>query len=80
MKVGDMVQYVNHTSCDNAGLGVLTDIKKAYDPLGQGSDCYQIVWLDDIEECAWGSAIEDRAQWYDNADMTTDIRLFSEAE
>jgi len=83
MKVGDMVQYVNHTSWENGGLGVITDIKQERlcngwslkEPHG-----VQITWLDDIEDVGWSKAIEDWAQWYDDADFEEDISLFAEAE
>jgi len=79
MKVGDMVQYIAHTSWDNGGLGVLTDVQQYLDPLGQECRRFQVTWLDDIEECGWEGAIGGRAQWYDDIDMEEDIRLFSEA-
>ena len=78
MKVGDMVQYVAHTSWDNGGLGILTDVQIYHDPLGQEMERFQVTWLDDIEECGWEGAIGGRAQWYDDADMKEDIQLFSE--
>lgn len=80
MKVGDMVQYVAHTSWDNGGLGVLTDVQPWYDALGQEKKRFQITWLDDIEEFGWDAAIGGASQWYDDIDMEEDIRLFAEAE
>ena len=80
MKVGDMVQYVAHTSWENGGLGILTDAQTYYDPLGQECQRFQVTWLDDIEEWGWDAAIRGAAQWYDDIDMEEDIRLFSEAE
>ena len=79
MKVGDMVQYVNHAAWDNGGLGILTDVQIYYDPLGQEMERFQVTWLDDIEECGWDAAIGGRAQWYDDVDMEEDIKLFAEA-
>ena len=79
MKVGDMVQYVAHTSWDNGGLGVLTDIQPWHDALGQEKKRFQITWLDDIEEFGWDAAIGGASQWYDDVDMEEDIRLFAEA-
>ncbi len=80
MKVGDMVQYVAHTSWDNGGLGILTDIQQYFDPLGQECQRFQITWLDDIEEYGWDAAIGGAAQWYEDIDMKEDIRLFAETK
>ena len=80
MKVGDMVQYVAHTSWDNGGLGILTDVQQYFDPLGQECQRFQVTWLDDIEEYGWDAAIEGAAQWYDDIELGTDIRLFAETK
>ena len=75
-----MVQYVAHASWDNGGLGILTDVQKYFDPLGQECDRYQITWLDDIEEFGWSGAIGGASQWYDDLDLEKDIVLFAETE
>mgnify|MGYP001376186477 CR=1 FL=1 len=80
MKVGDMVQYVAHTSWDNGGLGILTDVQQYFDPLGQVCQRFQVTWLDDIEEYGWDAAIGGAAQWYDDIELGTDIRLFAETQ
>ena len=76
MKIGDMVQYVEHASWDNGGLGILTDVQIYYDPLGQECHRFQVTWLDDIEEFGWDGAIGGASQWYDDLD-TEDIKLFA---
>ncbi len=78
MKVGDMVQYIAHTSWENGGLGILTDIQQYFDPLGQECHRFQVTWLDDIKEYGWNDAIHECAMWYDDDDMVSDIRMFSE--
>lgn len=82
MKVGDMVQYVDHASWENGGLGVVTDISQNPQLVGQDllstNGAVQITWLDDIEDHGWSKAIEDWAQWYDDADFEEDIKLFAE--
>ena len=75
-----MVQYVNHVRWDSGGLGVLTDVHRYFDPLGQECQRFQVTWLDDIEECGWDAAIGGRAQWYDDLDTEEDIKLFAETE
>ncbi len=79
MKVGDMVQYVDHASWENGGLGVVTDINQ--DPqvsIPPMNGVVQITWLDDIEDYGWDEAIGSWAQWYDGADFAEDIKLFAE--
>ena len=78
MKVGDLVQYVHHTSWENAGLGVVMDAKEALLRSGASTLAFQIAWLDDIEDYGWSEAIESHAQWYDDADFKKDIRLVVE--
>ncbi len=77
MKVGDLVQYVAHSSWDNGGLGVLTDVQQYFGPLGEERQRFQVTWLDDIEEFGWGGAVG-VSQWYDDLD-SDDIKLFAEA-
>ncbi len=77
MKVGDLVQYVAHSSWDNGGLGVLTDVQQYFSPLGEELQRFQVTWLDDIEELGWGGAVL-VSQWYDDLD-SDDIKLFAEA-
>ena len=77
MKVGDMVQYVDHDTWENSGLGVITDINR--DRPRTDEPTFQIAWLDDIEDYGWDEAIRDWAQWYDEQDMKEDIQLFVEA-
>ena len=79
MKVGDLVQYVAHSSWDNGGLGVLTDVQQYFGPLGEELQRFQVTWLDDIEEFGWAYAVVVASQWYDDLDMEEDIRLFAEA-
>ena len=69
MKVGDMVQYTHHSDWTNGGLGVIVDIN--------GCQQCNIAWLDDIEDYGWNEAIENHAQWYDDADFEEDIKLFA---
>ena len=78
MKVGDMVQYVDHSSWENGGLGILTDIQQYFDPLGQECQRFQITWLDDIEEFGWEGAIGEWSRWYEEIDMKEDIQLFAQ--
>lgn len=80
MKIGDLVQYVAHSSWENGGLGVVTDTQIYYDPLGQECERFQVTWLDDIEEYGWNAAIEGTASWYEDIDMKEDIRLFAETK
>ena len=73
MKVGDMVQYVDHASWENGGLGVIIDINMPSPRISN----VQVIWLDDIEDHGWNEAISDWAQWYDNTDFEEDIKLFA---
>ena len=78
MKIGDMVQYVDHASWENGGLGVVTDISQNPQmSIPPTVGVVQITWLDDIEDHGWSKAIEDWAQWYDDADFEEDIKLFA---
>ena len=78
MKVGDMVQYVHHTSWDHAGLGVITDVKEALLRSGVTTTAFQIAWFDVVEEYGWNETITNHAGWYDDADFEEDIELFVE--
>jgi len=78
MKVGDLVQYVDHVSLANPGLGVVMDTKEALLRCGTSTLAFQIAWLDDIEDHGWNEAIEDHAQWYDDADFKKDIKVVAE--
>tara|TARA_R110000824_G_scaffold351344_7_gene538380 strand:+ start:1309 stop:1560 length:252 start_codon:yes stop_codon:yes gene_type:complete len=78
MKVGDLVQYVDHASWENSGLGIVMDAKEAMLRCGTTTLAFQITWFDDIEDYGWTKAIENRAQWYNDADFEKDIKLFLE--
>lgn len=79
MKVGDLVQYIDHERWNSAGLGIVMDVKEALLRCGSSTLAFQIAWFDDIEKYGWSETIEDHAWWYDDADFKRDITLFSEA-
>lgn len=78
MKVGDLVQYVDHVSLVNPGLGVIMDTKEALLRCGTSTLAFQIAWLDDIENYGWNETIESHAWWYDDADFERNIKLLVE--
>lgn len=78
MQVGDLVQYTDHASWKNGGLGVVTDINQDFQISNLDLGTVQITWLDDIHDHGWNEAIRDWSQWYDDADFEEDIKLFAE--
>ncbi len=79
MKIGDMVQYVHHSSWEHSGLGIITDQKEAFLRSGETILAFQIAWFDVVEEYGWNETIMNHAGWYDDADFEKDIKLFVEA-
>ena len=54
------------------------DAKEAELRCGTTTLAFQIAWFDDIEDHGWNEAIENRAQWYDDADFEEDIKVVAE--